>query len=44
MPKLIMMYETANFLNKSYPKKVKELSKKYNIEQKKNYLQLNSKI
>lgn len=44
MAKVIMMYETANFLNKSYPKKAKELAEKYNIEQKKNYLQLNNKI
>ena len=40
MGKLILMYETANYLNKEHIEKTKVIQEKYEITQKPNYLEL----
>jgi hypothetical protein len=40
MGKLILMYHTANYMNKVYTEKVIVIQEKYEIMQKPNYLEL----
>ena len=43
MGKLILMYETANYLDKEHVEKTKLIQEKYEIMQKPNYLELSWK-